>query len=187
KAMIGPVVHTLEVTPAPDGTVRGTLDLTADQVAALRQEALYVQIHSEGNAGGELRGWILGADAPTPFMAGDLGFSAIDGFVPVTDDMLANPDPADWPMIRRDYHATSFSPLDQIDRDNVGNLQLEWVWSMRDGTSEPSPLVYGGIIYLTSPGNLIQALDGRTGDLIWEHASGPEDNQDMRNIAIYQD
>lgn len=108
-------------------------------------------------------------------------------FVPVTDAMLENPDPADWPMIRRNYQAHSFSPLDQINSSNVGELSLEWVWSMHEGDSEPSPLVYNGIVYLINPGNVIQALDGKSGELIWEHWTGPANRQDMRNIAIYGD
>ncbi|MFK7864804.1 MAG: PQQ-binding-like beta-propeller repeat protein [Pseudohongiellaceae bacterium] len=108
-------------------------------------------------------------------------------FVPVTDAILENPDPADWPMIRRNYQAHSFSPLDQINSSNVGDLSLEWVWSMHEGDSEPSPLVYNGIVYLINPGNVIQALDGKSGELIWEHWTGPANRQDMRNIAIYGD
>lgn len=108
-------------------------------------------------------------------------------FVPVTDAMLEAPDPADWPMIRRSYDAHSFSPLDQINTANVDSLSLEWVWNMLEGDSEPSPLVYKGIIYLINPGNVIQALDGKTGELIWENWAGPANRQDMRNIAIYND
>jgi alcohol dehydrogenase (cytochrome c) len=108
-------------------------------------------------------------------------------FIPVTDAMLENPDPSDWPMIRRNYQAHSYSPLDQINTDNVGDLSLEWVWNMHEGDSEPSPLVYNGIVYLINPGNVIQALDGKTGELIWEHWTGPANRQDMRNIAIYDD
>lgn len=108
-------------------------------------------------------------------------------FVPVTDAMLESPDPADWPMIRRSYDAHSFSPLDQINTANVASLSLEWVWNMHEGDSEPSPLVYNGIIYLINPGNVIQALDGKTGELIWENWAGPANRQDMRNIAIYND
>ena len=108
-------------------------------------------------------------------------------FVPVTDAMLEAPDPADWPMIRRSYDAHSFSPLDQINTANVNSLSLEWVWNMHEGDSEPSPLVYKGIIYLINPGNVIQALDGKTGELIWENWAGPANRQDMRNIAIYND
>jgi len=111
----------------------------------------------------------------------------IENFTPVTDAMLENPDPADWPMHRRNYYGHSFSPLDQITTENAGNLTLEWVWNMHEGDSEPAPLVYDGIMYLINPSNVIQALDAATGDLIWENWAGPANRQDMRNIAIYND
>ena len=38
--------------------------------------------------------------------------------------------------------------MDQINVSNVGELRLEWMWSMHEGDSEPSPLVYDGIIYM---------------------------------------
>lgn len=111
----------------------------------------------------------------------------VENYTPITDAMLTNPADGDWPMIRRNYQAWSYSPLDQINTDNVDDLKLEWVWSMHDGDSEPSPLVYDGTIYLINPSNIIQALDGKTGELIWEHHAGPVDSEDMRNIAIYND
>ena len=52
-------------------------------------------------------------------------------FVPVTDAMLQDPDPADWPMWRRTLDTFGFSPLDQIDRKNVARLGL--AWSYRTG------------------------------------------------------
>ena len=51
----------------------------------------------------------------------------VKNFVPVTDAMLRNPDPADWLMIRRDYHASDYSPLNQITADNVKDLRLQWI------------------------------------------------------------
>ncbi len=111
----------------------------------------------------------------------------VEDFVPITDAMLRNPDPSDWLMMRGNYQAWSYSPLQQINRDNVGDLKLEWVWSMHDGASEPAPLVYDGIMYLINPSNIVQALDARSGELIWEHWSGPATREDMRNIAIYND
>jgi alcohol dehydrogenase (cytochrome c) len=111
----------------------------------------------------------------------------VENYVPITDAMLEDPSPNDWPMIRRTYNAKSYSPLDQINSGNVDDLQLEWVWSMHDGDSEPSPLVYNGVIYLINTSNIIQALDGKSGELIWEHHAGPFDSEDMRNIAIYND
>ena len=47
-------------------------------------------------------------------------------FVPVTDAMLANPDPAHWLMWRRTLNGWGYSPLDEIDRDNVADLELVW-------------------------------------------------------------
>ena len=188
----GPVAQPLEVSTSPEGEVTGTAELTDEQAAALQAQSLYVQIHSEENPGGELRGWIFSIETVGE-VAANMGSGSLTvadlrrDFVPVTDQMLRNPDPADWPMIRGNYNAWSYSPLDQINAGNVGGLQLEWVWNMHDGSSEPAPLVYGGVIYLINPGNVIQALDGKTGDLIWEHASGPDNAQDMRGIAIYQD
>ena len=188
----GPLAQPLEVTTSPEGEVTGTAELTDQQVDALQTQSLYVQIHSEDNPAGELRGWIFSTETFGE-VAANIESEAITvanltrDFVPATDQRLVNPDPADWPMMRGNYQAHSYSPLAQIDAGNVGGLQLEWVWSMNDGNSEPAPLVYGGVIYLINPGNVIQALDGRTGDLIWEHESGPENTQDMRGIAIYED
>jgi alcohol dehydrogenase (cytochrome c) len=108
-------------------------------------------------------------------------------FVPLTDDMMANPSPDDWLMWRGNYQAWSFSALDQINTDNVGTLQLEWVWNMHEGASEPAPIVYDGTMYLINTSNIIQALDAATGELIWEHHAGSETREDMRNIAIYGD
>jgi alcohol dehydrogenase (cytochrome c) len=105
-------------------------------------------------------------------------------FVPVTDEMLRNPDAADWPMLRRDYSATSFSPLTEITPDNARLLQLAWIWPMRDGgTNQPAPLVYQGTIYLANTGGIVQALDARTGNLIWEHHVGAE--VAPRGLALY--
>ena len=57
-------------------------------------------------------------------------------FVPVTDDMLQNPDPADWLMWRRTLNSWGYSPLDQIDRDNVDQLRLVWTRGLSEGIQE---------------------------------------------------
>ena len=58
-AQPGPAVHQLVVTAATGGELSGEIELTDEQVDALRANSLYVQIHSEGNPPGELRGWIF--------------------------------------------------------------------------------------------------------------------------------
>ena len=97
----------------------------------------------------------------------------IDDFNPVTDEMLRSPAPGDWVNWRGTANAWGFSPLDEITTDNVGQLQLAWSWAMDDtGAQEAAPLVHDGIIYLPNPRGVIQALDGATGDLIWEYRPG---------------
>jgi alcohol dehydrogenase (cytochrome c) len=190
KAIPGPAIHTLEVSQAADGTLRGSIELSPSELATLRNEALYVQVSSLNNPEGDIRGWLEPITDPTSRPSAAVGAGTppvVLDFVPATAERLRDPDPADWPMIRRNFQAWSYSPLDQINRSNVRNLRLEWVWSMHEGTAQPSPIVWNGTIYLINPNNVVQALDGRTGDLIWEHAAGPEDNNRMRNIAIYED
>ena len=58
-AQPGPAVHQLAVSAATGGEIGGEIELTDEQVAALRANSLYVQIHSEDNPPGELRGWIF--------------------------------------------------------------------------------------------------------------------------------
>ena len=54
-------------------------------------------------------------------------------FVPVTDAMLQNPSPDDWLMWRRTLNGWGYSPLDQIDRNNVGDLRLVWTRALARG------------------------------------------------------
>ena len=118
----------------------------------------------------------------------------VKNYVPVTDAMLLKADPSDWLIVRGSYQGWNHSALTQINRDNVKDLQLAWSWNMNDSTAanEPTPLVHNGIIYLTNTDNIVQALDARTGDLIWENHLRPPRNAPggtgaMRNMAIYQD
>jgi alcohol dehydrogenase (cytochrome c) len=110
----------------------------------------------------------------------------VPNFVPVTDEMLKNPDPANWPMIRRDYSATDFSPLKEITPANVKDLQLVYMHPMREGgTNQPAPIAHNGVIYLANTGGILQAINGVTGKIIWE--TKVQGNIAMRGIAIYQD
>ena len=105
--------------------------------------------------------------ATRPVMAGG---GQEGGFVPVTDAMLQDPDPADWLMVHRTYDFQGFSPLDQINRDNVADLRLAWMRAMDEGAQEIRPLVHDGVMYIAHPGSdHLQALDATTGDLIWDY------------------
>ena len=116
---------------------------------------------------------------------------------PVTDEMLQNPDPGDWLNWRRTLDGWGYSPLDQIDRDNVDQLQLAWGWQLGPGLSQAAPLVHDGVMFIPSPRNVVQAVDAVTGDRIWEYRRQFEASTDFldavgagmrtRSIAIYGD
>ncbi len=119
----------------------------------------------------------------------------LENFEPVTDDMIQNPDPADWLTWRRTLNSWGHSPLNQINRDNVDQLRMVWVRGLDAGIQEGTALVHDGVMFFPSPMDVIQAIDIESGDLIWEYRRRlPRDLRDYfpvpdinRNLAIYED
>ena len=118
-------------------------------------------------------------------------FESVSKFRNVSNEELANPPAADWTYWRRSPQSHGYSPLDQITTDNVGQLSLAWVWGMEPGRSQPAPLVRDGIIFIPNFGNVVQALDGRSGNLLWEYRRQfPEGGRDgglLRTLAMWED
>ena len=118
----------------------------------------------------------------------------VTDFRPVTDAMLQNPNPADWLNWRRTLDGWGYSPLRQINRDNAHQLQLTWATVLGPGLSEPTPLVYNGIMYIPEARGIVEAFDAVTGDPIWTFRKEFE-AEDMatlfgwrartRSVAIY--
>ena len=85
----------------------------------------------------------------------------------------------------------------QITTDNAHQLQLAWSWGLGPGSQQTTPLVHDGVMYIANPGEIVQALDGVTGELLWEYrrdtptsgnaSGGSPAGGRHRNIAIYQD
>jgi alcohol dehydrogenase (cytochrome c) len=126
--------------------------------------------------------------------AGVSGFSQVTNFGPVTDAVLQSPPASDWLHFRRTYDGWGYSPLDQINRENVGQLQLAWSWAMQPGNQQTTPLVHDGVMYLANPGSTVQALNAATGDLLWEYRREfPPDTRarhelrPLRGLSIYDD
>ncbi|MDA2934374.1 PQQ-binding-like beta-propeller repeat protein [Acidobacteria bacterium AH-259-D05] len=119
----------------------------------------------------------------------------VENFTPLTEEKRLKPSPNDWLMFSRTYDNQRFSPLDQINRQNVGDLDMVWVRGMEPGTHEHIPVVYAGVMYVANPPAIIQALDATNGDLIWEYRRRlPSDLGDYisapgraKSIGIYQD
>ena len=110
---------------------------------------------------------------------------------PVTDALLADPPPGDWLSWRRTRDGHGYSPLDQVTRDNVDELRLAWVLAIREGNHQTTPLVHDGVMFLANPGNVVQAIDAVTGEVIWQYRSPlPEDAVRWgatRTLALYGD
>ena len=112
-----------------------------------------------------------------------------ESYTPVTDeDMLAGAGD-DWLMIRGNYEAWNYSPLTDVNRENVHRLQLKWSWAIAEGgRSQPAPVVRDGVLFVNSTSNIVQALDAATGDLIWENYLGPNAAfSGNRGLAVYGD
>ena len=77
-------------------------------------------------------------------------------------------DGADWTMYGRTTDEQRFSPLTQINEQNIGQLGL--VWSKELGSThglEATPLVSHGVIYTTGQWSVAYALDARNGQILW--------------------
>jgi len=121
------------------------------------------------------------------------GFAAaqVQNFQPVTQRMLEQPSADDWLMFSRTYDAQRYSPLAQINRQNVGRLRMAWVRGMGPGQTETIPMVHNGVMYVVEPGAVVDALDAATGDQLWEYkrkvAANVAAAARTKNLAIYED
>jgi PQQ-dependent dehydrogenase (methanol/ethanol family) len=115
----------------------------------------------------------------------------VKNFKPVTQQMLENPPADDWLMFSRTYDAQRFSPLKQITKQNVGQLRMTWTRGIGAGQTETIPLVHDGVMYVIAPGAIVQALDGATGDLLWEYkrkvAANVAGQARSKSLAIFGD
>src|ERR1044072_5565303 len=109
------------------------------------------------------------AQAPPPVNGNTIAPHPLQSYTPVTDQVLRNPDPSDWIMMRGNYEHWGFSKLDQINKTNVKGLQLVWARTMEPGVNEATPIIYKGVMFLGNPNDVIQAIDAATGDLLWQY------------------
>ena len=177
-----------------NGGSTGAQALTASALVPIGAVASGDASVAAQQAAGEMPGEGMAAQPRAAARVGVTVPGEVKNYLPVTDEMLLKPDPADWLIVRGSYQGWNHSALAQINRDNVKDLRLVWSWSMNDSTqaNEPTPLVHNGVIYLMNTNSILQALDAKTGDLIWENQLRPPKNVPggtgaMRNIAIYGD
>ena len=100
------------------------------------------------------------AQAPVPLV--------LQNYKGVTSERLEKPADSDWLMIRRTWDGWGYSPLDKITPANVSRLQPAWIFSTGVSSGhESAPLVNNGVMFVSTPGNQVIALDAKTGKEVW--------------------
>ena len=116
--------------------------------------------------------------------------NSLDHYTPVGKADLANPPPQDWLTWRRGWDAHGFSPLAQITRANAASLRMVWSWTLPAGSVEAVPLVRDGTMFVLSYGEIVQAINAKTGDLLWQYSHALEPGAApfvKRGIALWGD
>ncbi|WP_453991276.1 PQQ-dependent dehydrogenase, methanol/ethanol family [Bacillus nitroreducens] len=89
------------------------------------------------------------------------------------EDLTAEPS-GDWITNGGNIFNSRYSPLDKINKSNVKELKAEWVTSLGSGyefkySGEATPIVYDGVMFTITGAHDVQAIDARTGEIIWEY------------------
>jgi quinoprotein glucose dehydrogenase len=100
---------------------------------------------------------------------------------------------AGWPNYGHDPGGTRYSPARQIDRSNVGRLQLAWTYRtganqettelVRKAAFESTPILADDKLFLTTPYSHVIALDAQTGRRLWEYNPGVNLAQDYSEVS----
>jgi len=114
-------------------------------------------------------------------------------YAAVTTERLRRPDAGDWLMLRGTYEGWGYSPLDQITPRNANRLQPVWVFATGATNGHEAPvLVNRGVMFVSTPGNQVIALDAAKGTVLWRYKRElPEDaivqHPTSRGVALYGD
>jgi quinoprotein glucose dehydrogenase len=100
-----------------------------------------------------------------------------------------------WPVYRGDKGSNAYSPLQQINKKNLQNLELAWTYHSGDAREgnrsniECNPIIVNGMMYLTSPRLKLIALDPSTGKEIWrfDPFPGKEASGVNRGVTFWTD
>jgi alcohol dehydrogenase (cytochrome c) len=114
-------------------------------------------------------------------------------YAPVTAERLKKPEDGNWLLFRRTYDGWGYSPLQEINQNNVSRLQPVWSYSTGqvEGHQAP-PIVNNGVMFVATPGNQLLALEAKTGNVLWRYKRPfPEDMTPLhptnRGVGLFGD
>jgi quinoprotein glucose dehydrogenase len=94
----------------------------------------------------------------------------------------------DWPVYGGTAENNHFSPLKQINRNNVRRLKIAWTFDTEEsGGLQTSPIVVDGVLYGLTPSQKVFSLNAATGKLLWKFDSGVKGTQPDRGLAYWSD
>ena len=91
-------------------------------------------------------------------------------FANINQERIINADnePGSWLSHGRNYEEQRYSPLVQINKNNIDNLELAWSFDMSSTRAlESTPIVVDGTMFLTSEWSIVYAIDAKTGNEVW--------------------
>lgn len=112
---------------------------------------------------------IGGISANHPIPATPPPVDRFANYTPVTAEQLANPEPHNWLTWRRGHNGHGYSPLDQINTENVGRLSVAWAQALPPGPTMNEPLVRDGVLYVFGFGDEVFAFDAANGRPLWRY------------------
>ena len=96
---------------------------------------------------------------------------------------------SNWLRSHGGHSSSRFSSLDLINKNNIKNLELAWIYNSKDGKKgiQANPIVYNGYVYTPTPGNFIVSLNAVTGKEVWRYKVEKGYNAAKRGLLIWHD
>ncbi|HEX6892734.1 MAG TPA: pyrroloquinoline quinone-dependent dehydrogenase, partial [Chryseolinea sp.] len=99
-----------------------------------------------------------------------------------------------WSVYKADARSTSYSPLTEVNKDNVSQLKVAWTFHPNDargtrfGNNECNPIIIDNVMYATSARHRLYAIEASTGQLKWsfDPFNGAEGGGILRGVTYWE-